>query len=244
MISYVKKKQESGGIMRKLLIAVGDEVLQGALSDQLRRAYDITICSDGAAAAELIRTTRPDGVILELMLRVKDGFCVLEESADVLPPAVICICDFSNDYIAQTAMDLGVSFMFRKPCQPRVIAARLEHLFHHLPSPAHVDSQSRAARLLLEFRFNPKNDGFRFLRVGIPLYAQDPQQRICKELYVSIAEICGAGSWNQVERSIRSAIDGAWRTRADAWDEYFPGAQVSPTSKTFISRLAQILTDS
>lgn len=230
--------------MRKLLIAVGDEVLQGALTDQLRRAYDITVCADGGTAAELIRAIRPDAVILELMLRVKDGFCVLEESGDILPPAILCICDFSNDYIAQTAMDLGVSFMFRKPCQPRIIAARLEHLVSHLPGPDQIDSQSKAARILLDFRFNPKNDGFRFLKVGIPLYAQDPQQRICKELYVSIARLCGAGSWNQVERSIRSAIESAWRIHAEPWDEYFPGALVPPTGKTFISRLAQILIDS
>ena len=85
--------------------------------------------------------------------------------------------------------------------------------------------------------------GFRFLKIGIPLYAQDPQQRICKELYAGIAGICGAGNWNQVERSIRSAIDAAWQIRSDAWGKYFPGAETPPTGKTFISRLAQVLID-
>ncbi|MBQ8236975.1 MAG: hypothetical protein IJZ39_02340 [Oscillospiraceae bacterium] len=230
--------------MRKLLIAAGDKVLQSALTDQLRRTYNIILCADGGTAAELIRSERPDSLILELMLPVKDGFCVLEETADVRPSTVLCICDFSNDYIAQTAQELGVGFMFRKPCHPRVIASRLEHLMNHAPSSSLSDGQSKAAQLLLEFRFNPKNDGFRFLKIGIPLYAQDPQQRICKELYVSIASICGAGSWNQVERSIRSAIDGAWRIRADAWQEYFPDCAAPPTGKRFISRLAQILMDS
>lgn len=230
--------------MRKLLIAAGDEALQGALTGELRRSYHITVCSDGATAADLIRSLRPDVCILELMLPVKDGLAVLEESADVLPSAVVCICDFCNDYIAQTAMDLGVNFIFRKPCQPRIIAARLEHLMDHLPAAGHADGQTRAAQLLLTFGFNPKNDGFRFLKVGIPLYAQDPQQRICKELYVSIAQICGAGSWNQVERSIRSALENAFRTRAEIWSNYFPNAATPPTGKTFISRLAQELMDS
>lgn len=230
--------------MRKLLIAVGDNVLQDALISQMRRSYDITACTDGGTAAELIRSIRPDACIMELMLPVKDGLCILEESADVLPQAVICICDFCNNYIAQTATDLGVGFIYRKPCQPRVVAARLEHMLEHMPSCAFADSQSKTAQLLLTFRFKPKNDGFRFLKVGIPLFAQDPQQRLCKELYASIAEICGAGSWSQVERSIRSAIEGAFRTQAEAWKVYFPNASAAPSGKAFISRLAQELMDS
>lgn len=230
--------------MRKLLIAVGDEVLQDALTSQMRRSYDITLCTDGGAAGDLIRSWKPDAVILELMLPTKDAFCILEECADVLPPVVLGICDFCNDYVAQTALDLGVSFMVRKPCQSRYVAARLAHLMEHLPTAGTLDGQSKAAKILLSYRFNPKNDGFRFLKVGIPLYAQDPQQRICKELYVSIAQVCGAGSWNQVERSIRSAIEGAWRTGAEEWQKTFPGTQSPPTGKSFISRMAQILMDS
>ena len=229
--------------MRKLLIAEGDETLRGALVELLRRSYDITVCADGGAASELIRSLRPDAVILDLMLPVKDGLYIMEENADVRPPVVLGISDFNNDYITQTARDVGIHFLLRKPCLPRVVASRLEHLVNHIPDPQYSDGQSRAANLLLEFRFNPKIDGFRFLKIAIPLYAQDPHQRVCKELYVAIAQICGAGSWNQVERSVRSAIEGAWNTRADAWARYFPGAEAPPTGKRFISRLAQVLID-
>lgn len=229
--------------MRKLLIAESDEALSHALVDLLRRSYDITVCADGGTALELLRSSRPDAMILDLMLPVMDGFYIMEEAADFRPAVVLGICDFCNDYVSQTARDLGIDYMVRKPCHPRVIASRLDHLIHHSAAPDLSDGQSKAAQILLTFRFNPKNDGFRFLKIAIPLYAQDPQQRVCKELYASIAKICGAGSWNQVERSIRSAIDAAWRVRADAWANYFPGAQEAPTGKTFISRLAQILTD-
>lgn len=230
--------------MRKLLIAVGDHVLQDALISQMRRSYDITACADGGTAAELIRAIRPEACILELMLPVKDGLCIMEECADVLPQAVVCVCDFCNNYIAQTAIDLGVGFIFRKPCQPRVVAARLAHLLEHVPSGDVADGQCKAAQILLKFQFKPKNDGFRFLKVGIPLFAQDPQQRVCKELYASIAEICGAGSWSQVERSVRSAIEGAFRSRAEIWKAYFPDAAAPPSGKAFISRIAQDLMDS
>lgn len=230
--------------MRKLLIAIDDDVLQRALTAQLRREYDITVCADGGTAADLLRSLRPDALILELMLPVKDGLYILEECSDVLPSAIMCVCDFCNEYIAQTATDLGVDFIFRRPCQPRAVAVRLAHLMNFLPAPDHRDWQNLTGEILLKFQFTPKHDGFRFLKVGIPLYAQDPQQRICKELYVSIASICGAGSWSQVERSIRSAIDAAWHTGSDAWKVHFPDAQAPPTGKTLISRLSQLLTDS
>lgn len=229
--------------MRKLLIAETDEALSGVLADLLRRSFDITVCTDGEAAAELIRSLHPDALILDLMLPVKDGFYILEETRDCQPPVVMAICNFCNDYISQTARELGVQYIVRKPCLPRVVVSHLERLMRHVPESDPSDGQSISAGLLLKFQFNPKNDGFRFLKVGIPLYAQDPQQRVCKELYVSIARICGAGSWNQVERSVRSAIEAAWSHHAPAWAEYFPGAEAAPTGKTFISRLAQILMD-
>ena len=230
--------------MRKLLIVEYDEPLRHALVDLLRRKFEITVCTDGDTAVELFRTLKPDAVILDLMLPMKDGLCVLEETMEIRPPVVLCICDFCNPYISQTIIDLKVTYFIRTPCYPRVIADRLEHLMEYTPAVESMDTQSRATQILLQFRLDPKKDGFRFLKVGIPLYAQDPQQRMCKELYNTIAMMCGAGSWNQVERSIRSAIEDAWKNHAPVWAEYFPDATSVPTCKTFISRLAQILMDS
>lgn len=230
--------------MRKLLIAEPDAALREALVDLLRRSYDITTCADGGTAAELIRSLRPDAVILDLMLPVMDGFYIMQETADVRPPVVLGICDFHNDYVCQTSRELGIGYVLVKPCLPRVVVSHLDRLIHYVPDANPTDGQSIIAGVLLQFRFNPKVDGFRFLKVGIPLYAQDPQQRVCKELYVSIARICGAGSWNQVERSIRSAIEATWSMGSPMWAQFFPGAEVPPTGKTFISRLSQILMDS
>ena len=229
--------------MRNLLIVEYDEPFRNALVELLRRKFHITVCTDGDKAVELIRTLKPDAVILNLMIPMKDGLCVLEETADCRPPVVLCLCDFDNPYIIQSLRDLNVTYSLRKPCYPRVVAGHLQRLVEHTPDPRQTDAQTRAAQLLLEFHFSPKNDGFRFLKIGIPLFAQDPQQRICKELYATIAEICGIGSWNQVERSIRTAIEAAWKLNAPAWQIYFPDAKTPPTGKTFISRLIQMLHD-
>ena len=166
--------------MRKLLIVESDEPLRSALVEQLRRNFDITVCGDGETALELMRTQRPDAMILDLMLPVKDGLCVLEESAEFRPPVVLCLSDFFSPYMFQTLQDLGVNHSLRKPCYPRVVAGHILRLVDHIPDPNNMDGQAKVTRLLLELRFNAKADGYRFLKVGIPLFSQDPQQRVCK----------------------------------------------------------------
>ena len=67
---------------------------------------------------------------------------------------------------------------------------------------------------------------------------RDPAQSVTKELYPTVAAICG-GNAVQVERSIRSAIAAAWvRGDHQLWQVYFPGELARPTNASFISRLA------
>jgi hypothetical protein len=89
-------------------------------------------------------------------------------------------------------------------------------------------------------------DGYRYLQVAIPLFAEDPAQRICKELYPAVARLLGVSGNNNIERSIRSAIEDAWVRRDPAvWDTYFPPGMVTrekgPSNKLFIARMAEEL---
>ena len=77
--------------------------------------------------------------------------------------------------------------------------------------------------------------------------AQNPDISITKELYPVVGNICHSRS-ALVERSIRSAVDGAWRNRNDAvWLNYFradaSGLIPRPSNTLFISRLAGSLRD-
>ena len=90
-------------------------------------------------------------------------------------------------------------------------------------------------------------DGTKYLLIGIPLFAKDLNQRMIKELYPAIAQLCGNHSVDQVEHAIRDAIRQAWNTRDESvWRAYFPRGgchtEKCPTSKLFISRLALELT--
>lgn len=229
--------------MDKLLIAERDASLRDGLVELLRHKYDITTCTDGRTCLELLHSLRPEAAIIDLALTELEGIYVIEQALDHLPPIVLCVTDFATEYVAQTLQDLGVDYLFRRPCFPRAIAARLEHLAAHRPQPGQPDLQTRTARLLQSMGFIPKSDGFQYLRIGMPLFYQDPTQLICKELYASIAHICGLNSWKPVERSIRSAIHAAWSAAPSLWEPYFPGLDAPPTGKAFICQMVQHLED-
>lgn len=235
---------EKGEEMDKLLLAEPDELLQNGLLELFRRQYDVTVCTNGRIVLELLQTLRPKAAIIDLSLTELDGIYVIEQAIDYLPPIVFCVTNLCNDYIVQTLQDLGFDYIFRRPCQPRAIATRLEHVSAHVPPPNHVDLQSITSQYLLHLRLPAHSDGFQYLKIAIPQYYQDPSQLLCKEIYGSIVEIYSLSGWKAVERSIRRIIQDAWKQYPELWEPWFPGYQEAPTNKAFICRMAQLLEES
>ena len=77
--------------------------------------------------------------------------------------------------------------------------------------------------------------------------AENPGMSVTKELYPAVGSLCNS-SGMLVERSIRSAVDGAWRKRDDQiWRQFFradaSGVIPRPSNTLFISSLAKPLRD-
>lgn len=107
---------------------------------------------------------------------------------------------------------------------------------------SHARFQQQTKAMLHELSIAVYRDGYIQLCIGIPRYAQDSMQGVCKELYPYIAEEIGYGDWHSVERSIRFEIMDAWKRRDnDIWEKYFPNIQKAPTNKIFIATLADRL---
>ena len=72
-----------------------------------------------------------------------------------------------------------------------------------------------------------------------------PGQSVTKELYPTVGKVCGA-TRTQVERSIRSTIEKAWKNRDEAvWRLYFRNIAAEkptrPSNAVFISAIADRL---
>lgn len=233
---------------KKLLIAEGAEDLRLALADALHGTYQLRCCADGNQAKELICSFDPDIMVVDLMLPGHDGISLLQWAADTgRRPVVLAVSKFVNDYVVDALDRLGVGYLMVKPCDVRAVCARIGDLSMRI-HPARTtdpDPKAQIVNMLHILGVPVKLRGHSYLREAIFRYAADTCQSITKELYPRVAEICCCAPCH-VERSIRSAIEAAWKKRDDQlWRTYFApdstGVIPRPTNGAFISRLAECL---
>ena len=231
--------------LRKLLIADANEEFRLALAEQLSGAYMVRVCADGKQALSLMRSLKPEVLVVDLMLPELDGISLLQQVAQAgLSPMVLATSRFANDYVLTAAERLGVGYLMVKPCDVRATAARIGDLTEHLNpvAPAAPDPQSAVTRMMLDLGVPTKLLGFDCLRDAVLETIRKPGQLLTKELYPRVARIHG-GNAQQVERCIRSAIDAAWNHRDEqVWRLYFTpmgsGGLKKPTNSEMITCLA------
>lgn len=233
---------------RKLLIADGGEEFRQALKETLQGSYLVRTCRDGKEALDLLRSFKPDVLVLDLMLPELDGISLLQSATqDNIAPVVLATSRFINGYVLEAAEKLGVGYLVQKPCDIRATAARILDLSRcprSLPT-FQSDPRYHVSNLLLSLGVSPKRAGYRYLREAIPIMARHPDLPVTKELYPTVGALCQSDGGN-VERSIRSVVHTAWERRDErVWQRYFPpdatGHIPRPTNAAFILRLADCL---
>lgn len=227
----------------KILIADPSEPFTDALNEIFHPEFSVKICHDGETALDLLTSFQPDILVLNFMLPYKDGLTVLQESAH-RPTVILGISPFMNYYIDQTATALGVQFTMIMPTVS-ALRVRLTDMI-----TATIAPKSNLANQVLvhlhALNFQTHLDGYRQLCGGIPIFAKNPNMRLSKELYPTIATHLGAPDARAVEHSIRKAIAAAWQHRDNVvWAKYFPplpdGSIPCPTNKEFITRITEML---
>lgn len=233
---------------QKLVIAEGNEEFAQALAETLRERYDLRLSREGVETLELIRIFKPDLVILDLMLPGLDGVTLLERVAQMgQRPTVLATSRFVSDYVAETVIHLGVGYIMREPCQLQATVDRLVDLSNrnHQSGIVTMDAGAAVSNILLALGIPAKLRGYAYLREAVTILAERPGLSATKELYPEVGRRCQAGAIN-VERSIRSAIEGAWKRRnPEIWQRYL-GTENMPvthrlTNAEFITRLANFL---
>lgn len=231
--------------MKKLLIAENSGIFASSLHKALKDRYEIRISSDGPQTLELLQSFRPDILIINLMLPDIDGLTVLEQTP-FRPKIVMAVTAYVCNYVVNSLAALGVDYTMIAP-SVKALTSRLESLLRSYGDiPDLGDLPAMTAYHLRLLRFSQHLDGYRQLCVALPLFAQDPQQLLTKELYPKTAHLCGSKDARAVEHSIRKAIHAAWQHRDHAvWCKYFPppprGKICCPTNKAFICQLAEML---
>ena len=211
----------------KLLIADSSEELCRALNDLLGQRYHICTCHSGDRALELLCSFSPDLIYIDLMLPQIDGLAVLQTALqEGIRPAMLVSVGLQSPYIERALSRLQVDYVLKKPCSAKVIAGHIDELAgaaHGAPVKA-SDLQAEIAGILVQMGFKNNLSGFRYVVSGLPMFAENPQQTVTKELYPAIGKLNGK-TGEQVERAIRNAIELAWQRRDERiWRMYFAPA--------------------
>lgn len=212
---------------RKLLIAESSDALCLALTDLLGQRYHICTCHSGDRALELLRSFSPDLIYIDLMLPQIDGLTVLQTALqEGIRPSILVAVGLQSPYIERALSRLQVDYVLKKPCSAKVIAGHIDEIAGAVnESPVtHSDLQAEISEILVQLSFKNNLSGFRYVVSGLPMFAENPQQTVTKELYPAIAKLHGK-TGDQVERAIRNAINQAWQRRDERiWRMYFAPA--------------------
>lgn len=234
--------------MGKLLIVDGIEESRVALENLFRDRCEVRACADGETAMEILQEFQPDILVVDLMLPGTDGLSLIQQLRRwELKTMILAQTCLASNYVMEQLKRLEVDYVMLRPCLMKAVEVRINDFLAQLQQiePLRPTGNQMVINLLMGLGFSPKLDGFGYLAEAIPLYAKDPTQAITKELYASVGR-----PWQKdavlVERSVRSAIEKAWREgNPRIWRQYFrcgpDGSVPRPSNGAFIARMAQLV---
>lgn len=108
--------------MAKVLAVDDDPVIQRLLEVNLEmEGYEVVLANDGADALEKARATRPDLVLLDVMMPNKDGWQVCAEmkaDPDLAHIPVIFLSARAQDADVERGTSIGADAYITKPFDP------------------------------------------------------------------------------------------------------------------------------
>lgn len=111
---------------KSILVIDDDSFILQLIQNTLQpEGYDVIVAADGVYGMTLMRDTKPDLVLLDIMMPGPDGYQVLEsirKHSDV--PIIMITAKLDVDSIKQ-AVDLGADDYVKKPFTPAELVARI-----------------------------------------------------------------------------------------------------------------------
>jgi two-component system response regulator (stage 0 sporulation protein A) len=218
----------------------------------------VGMAGNGLAGVELIESTSPNVVILDMIMPHLDGLGVMEyvtRTRKEQIPSFICLSAVGQEDLIRMAVDLGARYYMVKPFDMEVLVKRIRELMKDsetdglsMSSTLKADNiEEKISKVFLAIGIPAHIKGYHFLREAIKMVVEDSDiiNRITKELYPGIADKFNTTP-SKVERAIRHAIDVAWnRGRVENINQLFGyvvyGKNDKPTNGEFIALVADKL---
>jgi len=138
---------------RKVLIVDDDAKIVDIVQLYLKRdGYKVMVAYNGKDALKIARETRPDLIVLDLMLPGMDGLEVcrtIREESDI---PIIMLTAKTTEEDRLKGLDLGADDYVTKPFSPRELAARVRAVLRRLPeSLTRSNEIIRHGNLVIDF---------------------------------------------------------------------------------------------
>lgn len=223
----------------EVLLADDNREFTTLLSEYISEQNDMVVTGiayNGEEVLRLLGETRPDILILDIIMPHLDGLGVLERLREMnLPsmPKIIMLTAFGQENITQKAVQLGASYYILKPFDMEILANRIRQLVgnptvissnftnassNSLSSKSNVvqipkgkNLDANITSIIHEIGVPAHIKGYQYLREAITMVYNNIEilGAITKTLYPAIAEKFKTTP-SRVERAIRHAIEVAW----------------------------------
>lgn len=121
--------------MTSVLIVEDEVKLARVIADYLNQAgFDVHQHHEGTGAVELIRSTSPDFVILDLMLPGKDGLDICREVRTFSHCPIMMLTARVDEIDRLLGLELGADDYVCKPFSPREVVARVRSILRRVES--------------------------------------------------------------------------------------------------------------
>ncbi len=246
-------------MIRVVTIDDNQEVREG-LKEYFKTCSDLELIGEaenGQEGYELIKSVKPDAVVLDIVMPKMDGLGLLEKlSHENIQTNILIYSAIGNDTVVQKTFSLGAKYYIMKPCDPYNIASRIREAGQSAPSSvslinSHISSaitennlESVITDIIHDIGVPAHIKGYNYLRNAIGLCIKDDEfiNSITKLLYPTVAKNFSTTS-SRVERAIRHAIEVAWnRGREEVLTDIF-GYTIDtnkgkPTNGEFIAMIS------
>ncbi|MBX9710574.1 MAG: response regulator [Xanthobacteraceae bacterium] len=131
---------------RTILIVEDDREIQSLLSDFLtREGYKVFCAGDGAAMSRALDKTRPDLVVLDLMLPGEDGLSICRRLRAKGGLPILMLTARGEDVDRIVGLEMGADDYLPKPFNPRELLARIRAILRRTDGASQRESMKRLA---------------------------------------------------------------------------------------------------
>lgn len=212
---------------------------------------------DGTDAAKKIAQSKPDVLLLDIVMPEKDGLTVLEEMKDEVgmeKPLTVVMSAIGQEKITQKAISLGATYYVVKPFDMVALINRVRDILKEKDNIKNeylvaygnkeLPLEVRVTKMIHDVGVPAHIKGYQYIREAIILAISDEDMinNVTKMLYPTLAKKFNTTP-SRVERAVRHAIEVAWNRGQIEMHEKIFGYTVNsnkgkPTNSEFIAMVA------